>query len=199
MWPNPQETADSLAFTGEILNGKLHFLCSGSFILFNNQVTESLILDALIVNQTPFWYHIGFKRNNQKCTFHYPVMSMMTWNFENYGFHPKHENIIILKFEIEEAFIYNEFIFFFEKKLMFNFQKQPSRGVIKKRCSENIQQIYMITPMPKCDFNKVAKKGYLMAKNTFVEDITYNFGIGFLTTSRYKYISHLKKERTLTL
>ena len=36
------------------------------------------------------------------------------------------------------------------------FQKQPSRSLLKKRCSENIQQIYGRTPMPKCDFNKVA-------------------------------------------
>ena len=28
MWPNPQETADLVIFTEEILNGKLHFLCS---------------------------------------------------------------------------------------------------------------------------------------------------------------------------
>ena len=28
MWPNPQKTADLVTFTGEILNGKLHFLCS---------------------------------------------------------------------------------------------------------------------------------------------------------------------------
>ena len=37
---------------------------------------------------------------------------------------------------------------------VFEFQKQPSR----KRCSENMQQIYIGTPMPKCDFNKVAKQ-----------------------------------------
>ena len=37
-------------------------------------------------------------------------------------------------------------------------QKQPSRGVFKKRCSENMQQIYRRTPMPKCDYNKVAFK-----------------------------------------
>ena len=35
-------------------------------------------------------------------------------------------------------------------------QKQLSRGVLKKRCSENMQQIYRRTPMTKCDFNKVA-------------------------------------------
>ena len=28
MWPNPQETADLVTITEEILNGKLHFLCS---------------------------------------------------------------------------------------------------------------------------------------------------------------------------
>ena len=39
-------------------------------------------------------------------------------------------------------------------------QKQPSRGVPWKRCSENMQQIYRKTPMPKCDFNKVAKQLY---------------------------------------
>ena len=35
-------------------------------------------------------------------------------------------------------------------------QKQPSRRVLRKRCFENMQQIYRRTPMPKCDFNKFA-------------------------------------------
>ena len=35
-------------------------------------------------------------------------------------------------------------------------QKQPPIGVPKKRRSENMQQIYRRTAMPKCDFNKVA-------------------------------------------
>ena len=30
MWPNPQETADLVTFTEEILIGKLHFLCSAN-------------------------------------------------------------------------------------------------------------------------------------------------------------------------
>ena len=29
-------------------------------------------------------------------------------------------------------------------------QRQPPRGVLSKRCSENMQQIYRRTPMPKC-------------------------------------------------
>ena len=43
-------------------------------------------------------------------------------------------------------------------------QKQPSRGVLIKMCSENMQQMNIRTPMPKCDFNKVAKTAF--PKNT---------------------------------
>ena len=39
-------------------------------------------------------------------------------------------------------------------------RKQPFIGVLKKSCSENMQQIYRRAPMPKCDFNKVAKQLY---------------------------------------
>ena len=42
------------------------------------------------------------------------------------------------------------------RKIIHTHQKQPSRGVLRKRCSENMQHIYRRTPMPKCDFNKVA-------------------------------------------
>ena len=36
-------------------------------------------------------------------------------------------------------------------------QKQLSRSVPRKRCSENMQEIYRRTLMPKCDFQKVIK------------------------------------------
>ena len=39
-------------------------------------------------------------------------------------------------------------------------QGQPSRGDLRKMCSENMQQMYRKTPMSKCDFNKVAKRLY---------------------------------------
>ena len=39
-------------------------------------------------------------------------------------------------------------------------KKQPSRGVPRKRCFENMQYVYRRTRMPKCDFNKVAKQLY---------------------------------------
>ena len=34
MRPNPQETADLITFTEEVLNGKLHILCSDSDFIF---------------------------------------------------------------------------------------------------------------------------------------------------------------------
>ena len=47
-------------------------------------------------------------------------------------------------------------------------QKLPSRGAVKKRCSENIQQIYSGTPMLKCDFNKIALQLYLNRTSAWV-------------------------------
>ena len=41
-----------------------------------------------------------------------------------------------------------------------NGQKQPPRGVLRKRCFENMLQIYWRTPMLKSDFNKVARQLY---------------------------------------
>ena len=39
-------------------------------------------------------------------------------------------------------------------------QKQPLKGVVRKKFSEDMQQIYSRTPKPKCDFNKVSKQLY---------------------------------------
>ena len=39
-------------------------------------------------------------------------------------------------------------------------QSQPPRGVLNKSSSENMQQIYRRTPMPKCEFNKITKQLY---------------------------------------
>ena len=40
-------------------------------------------------------------------------------------------------------------------KIIDGFKKQPSRRVLIKSCSVNMEQIYRRTPMPKSDFNKV--------------------------------------------
>ena len=43
------------------------------------------------------------------------------------------------------------------RTLFCRLQKHPSRGVLIKRRSENIQQIYRGTLIWKCDFNKIAQ------------------------------------------
>ena len=40
MWPNPQETADLVTFTEEILNGKFNFLCSGFWLFLRIFITD---------------------------------------------------------------------------------------------------------------------------------------------------------------
>ena len=57
------------------------------------------------------------------------------------------------------TFVFLFFLFLSEKYSKgnsANIQKQPSIGVLIKRCSENVQQIYRRTPIQKCDFNIVA-------------------------------------------
>ena len=44
---------------------------------------------------------------------------------------------------------------------MWKIQKQPSRSVLRKRCSEIMQQIYRRTLMLKCDFSKTVLQLYL--------------------------------------
>ena len=47
MGPNPQFSADLVTFTEEILNGKLHFLCSVSLII---TLTMKLVLIVSCIN-----------------------------------------------------------------------------------------------------------------------------------------------------
>ena len=52
MWPNPQFPADLVTFTEEIINGKLHWLCSVSLSAFKDfdkfleKVIENCLLQA---------------------------------------------------------------------------------------------------------------------------------------------------------
>ena len=39
-----------------------------------------------------------------------------------------------------------------------DFTEAALQGVLEKMCSENMQQIYRRTTMPKCDFSKVTKQ-----------------------------------------
>ena len=49
MWPNPQKTADLVAFTEEICNGKFHFLCSEKGYISRCYFTVKIAI-AVILN-----------------------------------------------------------------------------------------------------------------------------------------------------
>ena len=52
--------------------------------------------------------------------------------------------------------------------LLLCIRKQPSRGVLRRKCSEDMQQNYRRTPMSKYDFNKVALQLYWNSTVTWV-------------------------------
>ena len=70
-----------------------------------------------------------------------------------------------------------------KKTLKVSLQKQPFRGVLKKKCSENMQQIYR-TSISKYDFNKVALQRY----KTLLKS---HFGMGVLLQICYIFSEHL--------
>ena len=45
MCPNPQFPVDLVTLTGEILNGKLHFLCSVYFIVFDSYCSDEYLFN----------------------------------------------------------------------------------------------------------------------------------------------------------
>ena len=60
-------------------------------------------------------------------------------------------------------------------------KKQPFRYVLRKRCSENMQQIYRSKPKPKCDFNKVSLQLYWTHASAWV----------FSLFSEHLFLEHL--------
>ena len=81
---------------------------------------------------------------------------------------------------IQQLHIYSIIFIQYPYLYSFNNQKQPPRGVPRKRCSENMQQIYKRTPMPKCDFIKVARKRcsenmQQIYRRTFMPKCDFNF------------------------
>ena len=65
-------------------------------------------------------------------------------------------------------------------------QKQPPRSVPRKKCSENMQQIYKRTPMRKCDFNKAAKQFYW--NHTLAWVFSCKFAAYFQSTFSYQHL-----------
>ena len=74
MWSNPHETADLVTFTKETLNGKLHFLCSGtcfvlsSFYLAIPKCPTSMYFNlGLIFTNFIILLKIEFVNKKEKC------------------------------------------------------------------------------------------------------------------------------------
>ena len=68
----------------------------------------------------------------------------------------------------------------------FNLQKKPFWGVLRERCSENMQQSYRRTAMPKCDFNKVAKQLCWNCTSAWV--FSYKFAAYFQNTFSQEHL-----------
>ena len=77
------------------------------------------------------------------------------------------------------------------------FKKQSPRGVLRKSCSENMQQIYRRILMPNCDFIEATllKSHFGDCKNGCSVNLLHIFGRPFLenTSGRLllKLLSHL--------
>ena len=65
---------------------------------------------------------------------------------------------VVISLLVYQKNIFETFVFFFSSSIYL--QKQLSRCVHKKRCSENMQKVFRRTPMPNFNFNKVAKQLY---------------------------------------
>ena len=64
MWPNPQETMDLVTFTEEILNGKLHFLCSDVFTVSLIENMALPLIQMELLEKIDIWkqfYSFGSK------------------------------------------------------------------------------------------------------------------------------------------
>ena len=80
-----------------------------------------------------------------------------------YGFSESDRNVLYM---FKGAFwtlpnVYNEVVY----KNTSRFQKHSSRAVLRKKCSEKMQQIYRRTPMSKCDFNKNRTSAWVFSCN----------------------------------
>ena len=106
-------------------------------------------------------YAVYFLKNCREKDSGTDVFLWILRNFKNISYRIFPENYICFtNFSVHKSF--GNFTVF-RYRLMDNdvtLQKQPSRGVLRKRCSENMQQVYRGTLMPECNFNKVALQLY---------------------------------------
>ena len=76
-------------------------------------------------------------------------------------------------------------------QLTFNHKEQPSISVLIKKCFENIQQIYMRTRMPKCDFKAV--------QSNFIKITLRHFSCKFAAYFQYTFSKEYRWRATFEL
>ena len=84
MWPNPQFSADLFTFTGKILNGKLHFLCSA--------IGPELYVSAKLQHQKIRWNY-GILRSDYNWPNANSKAIYQEWNIRIVHFHKYSKNV----------------------------------------------------------------------------------------------------------
>ena len=64
---------------------------------------------------------------------------------------------------------------------------KPSKGVLKKTCSEDMKQIYRETPMVKCHFNNVFNLEHLWKAAFEYNKTDYSISIKFYYSPNLKF------------
>ena len=75
---------------------------------------------------------------------HYTTAAKFTQKIQN-----SHKRCLVLEYRSSEINLFSKNLF--TKKSWKIYKFQPFRCVLRKGCSENMQQTYMRTPMPKCE------------------------------------------------
>ena len=75
MWPNPQETAEVVTFTEEILNGTLHFLCSGGFSEAYSEFSRTYKMELWLKTDKGFKSSNIFTKSTRRKSHHIVTIS----------------------------------------------------------------------------------------------------------------------------
>ena len=147
-----------------------YFQLQTCFTLFSSvSIAKMLVFITISTNLSPiniFW-------NASKVFLLYHLVLLVT------QLNQKQCHIFNFTLSHFQCHLFSTFLYFSCMSLLFfirgsdNTQKQSSRGVVRKRSSGNMQQNYRRTPMPKCDFNKIA----LQRKVSLLKS---HFSMGFL-------------------
>ena len=122
-----------------------------TFLCFSNNVTPSQEWENACI-LVKFWKFMFFCFENLK------LWTVKLLDFSGGIYMVKHF-LVRLQMQYLEQRVIKILSLIFQIISIIN-SEAATQSVLRKRCSENMQQIYRRTPMPKCDSNKVAKQLY---------------------------------------